>query len=113
MFLTFFLIVRILLGLPTAFQANKKVDFFCKNGCFQISSEKERTVLDDDRTVIALCDAPPAEALLEADDDSQREWPILFASSPKDDLFKKFVRQRNARKVYMDIWSVEEITLIK
>ncbi|RPA87099.1 hypothetical protein BJ508DRAFT_357552 [Ascobolus immersus RN42] len=115
-FLTFALVMRLLLGQPTAYQHEKPTRFGTKllllteEGCYYISSQKDKTRFDLDRSVLALCDSEP-EAGYWAD--SKRIWPIVYASPPHKTHYADFIQKQPSTKVlFMDIWTHPELLLV-
>lgn len=112
-FLSFCLVLRLLLALPTAFQldGDTSVLLLTGQGSYDIISAKSRTILDEDPSVIALCDSEPAGQLMGGR--CYRSWPILYASSPNPNLYKRFKKKCSSYTIYMDIWLLRDLNILK
>ncbi|RPA72266.1 hypothetical protein BJ508DRAFT_314884 [Ascobolus immersus RN42] len=124
-FITFCLIMRLLQGHPTAFQdcSGNILRLFTETGCQNMIRDKhEESDLDEDPTVIALCDSVPDVRLLSSH--TGREWPIVCAAPALGSLYSPVLCSRDMpefrsfrktcwpEEIYMDVPTRFELTIM-
>lgn len=113
-FLTFLLVIRLLEGKPTVFQAdeNSRTYFrFDASGVYYVDISASTTQgvlhdpLDREDSTWALCEGKPSPQLL----DGGRDWFFVQASAVGSEFYGRWKEENSIPVYFMDVWTWEEM----